>query len=643
VYVADWYDKRAAHLDPIDNWDKTNGRVYKIEYQGTKPVPPFDLRTKTKSELVELLGHPNAWWRRQARELLARKKIGETDFDFNRLMDSDQSVAALETLWVLGTSDEWSGKTKNDPTRKEIVTEKKLHVPNYLLQTDADIRAWSIRFSADGWESDAAYPFEANLVRFDKNPAVLIQSLCAAKAIVDRADRGNKPSRLWERVVSSTMELVEAIGANSEAAADPMIPLLAWWAVEPITRRGSTSALRILISLRQDGPITGLIAENTARVVADTYPEAIEILLALMKDPDRRQFRARVLEGLDRGMKRDVVLSGASAEIVRSFGADAGNRITKRLLARAGDVNALTELHQKINDPETGSKVRTEIVGLLRELNSDLTASFVKDNLSNNTSDDVLVGLIACLESQTDPDLFDPVHRQYAGWSKSVKRRAVAMWLTRPAWAIRLLRGVEGGTFPLTDLTLDDARTAAALNDPAVTALVEKIWGKITPATPGEKLARINALLANLGRVGKPDVTNGKALFTQHCAACHVMHGEGGKVGPDLTTADRKNTKYMLTQIVDPSSYIRPEYVQHAVTTTDGRKLLGIVSESSAEGITLLNVIDNKPVKTVVPKGQVDDVKPLPTSLMPEKLLDPLTDEQVRDLLGYLASDPPKK
>jgi len=46
--VADWYDKRAAHLDPIDNWDKTNGRVYKIEYQGTKQPEPFDLRRRPR-------------------------------------------------------------------------------------------------------------------------------------------------------------------------------------------------------------------------------------------------------------------------------------------------------------------------------------------------------------------------------------------------------------------------------------------------------------------------------------------------------------------------------------------------------------------------------------------------------------------
>ena len=39
VYVADWYDKRAAHLDPVDNWDKTNGRIYRIEYKGRPKYP----------------------------------------------------------------------------------------------------------------------------------------------------------------------------------------------------------------------------------------------------------------------------------------------------------------------------------------------------------------------------------------------------------------------------------------------------------------------------------------------------------------------------------------------------------------------------------------------------------------------------
>jgi hypothetical protein len=72
--VVDWYDRRAAHLDPVDNWDKTNGRVYKIEYAGTPKVPSFDLRRKTSAELVELLKHPNKWWRNEARRLLAERR-----------------------------------------------------------------------------------------------------------------------------------------------------------------------------------------------------------------------------------------------------------------------------------------------------------------------------------------------------------------------------------------------------------------------------------------------------------------------------------------------------------------------------------------------------------------------------------------
>ena len=31
------------------------------------------------------------------------------------------------------------------------------------------------------------------------------------------------------------------------------------------------------------------------------------------------------------------------------------------------------------------------------------------------------------------------------------------------------------------------------------------------------------------------DVSKGRALFTQHCAACHKLFGEGGDTAPDLT------------------------------------------------------------------------------------------------------------
>jgi putative heme-binding domain-containing protein len=203
------------------------------------------------------------------------------------------------------------------------------------------------------------------------------------------------------------------------------------------------------------------------------------------------------------------------------------------------------------------------------------------------------------------------------------------------------MRRFDQDAFPKSDLTLDHAKTAVGLNDPQVTALVEKQFGKLAPATAGEKQARIAWLSRELQVGGRGDPTKGKVLFTKHCGACHQLHGEGGKVGPDLTTADRKNRTYMLTQIVDPSGYIRPEYVVHNVSTTDGRKLSGIVTESSAESVTLVNVVNDQPQKTVVAKADVEDMKPSAVSLMPEKLLDTLSYPEIVDLFAYLASDAP--
>jgi putative membrane-bound dehydrogenase-like protein len=40
LYVADWYDQRANHVDPVDNWDRSNGRVYKVEAQNPRAPPP---------------------------------------------------------------------------------------------------------------------------------------------------------------------------------------------------------------------------------------------------------------------------------------------------------------------------------------------------------------------------------------------------------------------------------------------------------------------------------------------------------------------------------------------------------------------------------------------------------------------------
>ena len=51
----------------------------------------------------------------------------------------------------------------------------------------------------------------------------------------------------------------------------------------------------------------------------------------------------------------------------------------------------------------------------------------------------------------------------------------------------------------------------------------------------------------------------GAKLFKKQCASCHQLFGEGGKIGPDITGAQRMNLDYMLENIIDPSAVEQDE------------------------------------------------------------------------------------
>ena len=59
AFLIDWYDKQACHLKQPEVWDRTNGRIYKISYRGTKPVVNLDLQKCTDEELVKYQSHEN--------------------------------------------------------------------------------------------------------------------------------------------------------------------------------------------------------------------------------------------------------------------------------------------------------------------------------------------------------------------------------------------------------------------------------------------------------------------------------------------------------------------------------------------------------------------------------------------------------
>ena len=126
-------------------------------------------------------------------------------------------------------------------------------------------------------------------------------------------------------------------------------------------------------------------------------------------------------------------------------------------------------------------------------------------------------------------------------------------------------------------------------------------------------------------------------MFNQTCFGCHRLHGEGGTIGPDLTALNRSDLDYLLENIITPSAVVADEYKMSMVVTNDGQVYSGVVSGEDAREIEMRAA--NSEEILLTSKSQVTDVEQTELSMMPEGLLDHLSNEEVIDLITYLQSD----
>jgi len=114
------------------------------------------------------------------------------------------------------------------------------------------------------------------------------------------------------------------------------------------------------------------------------------------------------------------------------------------------------------------------------------------------------------------------------------------------------------------------------------------------------------------------DPFEGKVVFDRTCAACHLMYGEGGEIGPDLTGSNRANLDYILLNILDPSADIPDSYKMVTVTTHEGQTLVGSIAEENGRRIVLNSVGQ----KQIVAKQDIKSRVVSDISMMPEGLVD---------------------
>ncbi|WP_343703877.1 PVC-type heme-binding CxxCH protein [Chitinophaga sp.] len=132
----------------------------------------------------------------------------------------------------------------------------------------------------------------------------------------------------------------------------------------------------------------------------------------------------------------------------------------------------------------------------------------------------------------------------------------------------------------------------------------------------------------------KPDVTNGKTVFTTRCGSCHKLNGAGSSIGPDLTDIGKKfDNAALLDAIVNPSAGIVFGYESWLVNTTDGATLFGFLLSENERSIVIKDIGGQK---HVIDKKKISSRKKQGKSLMPDPVSNQLTEKDMADVVGFL-------
>ena len=132
------------------------------------------------------------------------------------------------------------------------------------------------------------------------------------------------------------------------------------------------------------------------------------------------------------------------------------------------------------------------------------------------------------------------------------------------------------------------------------------------------------------------DASRGRAVFADECAGCHQVRGEGGALGPNLTSIGAARSRAALTAAVrDPSASVALGFRGVTVETLRGERVEGAVKSEDAFSLQVVTVDGEL---RAFRKNELRELTRSTESLMPVFDSDRLNDSAFEDLLAYLGT-----
>lgn len=602
VFVSDWTDTGECHNYEVA--DRTNGRIFKVTY-GTPRPWKTDLAKLSDAELTELVLHKNQWVARHARRLLQERVAGGKQVDaapVRKLLTGAKSdldtLAAIWTLNAIGAADE------------SLLLE--------MMDNPHDVvRGWAIQLELeDRQASPDSLNKLAKLAADDSSSWVRMQ-LAAGLQRLELADR-------WP--------IAAALAQHAEDEDDTNLVLMLWYGIEPLAGADPNRALELAESAKLP-----LIRQYIARRIgSDASPAGLAALVESLRAGDDA-FREPVLAGIHEAMgarRRVPMPEGWSTLYPLIAGSTSANvRESGMLLALVfGDPQAVRDLQRIAGDTGAPAEERSKAIAALAQAKVEGLPPLLFSLLADPA---VRLAALRGLAAYSDEATPERVLSAYASFDAIVRQEAVSVLASRPVWAHKLLDAVEAGQVAKSDLSAFHIQQLQSLKDQSLGERLAKSWGAARP-TSADRVAKIAEFKEKLtdDLIAKADPRHGRAVFAKTCAQCHTLFDAGGRIGPELTGAQRENLDYVLSNVLDPSAVMANEYRMQLIQTADGRVLTGIVKLEDEAGLTLQTATE----QVMIPKDEIEVRQATEASMMPDGLLNELSMDDVRALVAYLRS-----
>ncbi|MFI4874816.1 MAG: PVC-type heme-binding CxxCH protein, partial [Blastopirellula sp. JB062] len=563
AYMIDWYDMQACHDRNASKHDRSNGRIYKICY-GESELVQVDLNEQSDLQLAEQTLRLNDWFVRHARKVLQMRA--------SRRPIADDAIARLRQI----------ATSHPDPTRRlraywalHVTGNRNENVANQML-ADAEpfVRGWAIQLSLETNQTPNQRLYDAMLTMASDDPSPIARLYLA--------------SAVQRMPLDMRWEILSRLITHAEDADDHNLPLMYWYAAEPLVEQAPERALALGLSASQ------------------SIPQFAEFMLRRIGSGNAREALATLVNGLNQANAPAVQLTFLRAMRTSLAGQRRVNpprgwaKVGAVLIKSAnpevafeaqalgvifGDQEAIQQFRGAAANAEASYKLRSAAIQtLLSAADAELPPLLQQLLKSPPLREVALKGLA----QYDDPNTPAAIFAAYGELSLRDKRLALAALCSRSSYGRKLLSEIEEGQIPAADLTADLVRQLSNLKDSTIDEKLANTWGSVRE-TPEEKSKLIERYQKVVGNKKLPaaDPQYGRAIFAKTCQRCHALYGLGGAVGPDLTGSNRANLDYLLTNVVDPSAVMAKEYQPSIVLLENGRVITGIVRAEDEKTLTL--------------------------------------------------------